>query len=181
MLSPFPPILNQEVGLDMYALCSRVLGQEIELLQSIAGAQKQVWDAVLKREWAGFETLLAMTGRIGTELENLEGERRGLFRELPGFSGDGDDKTEETCFYRLIAPLPPEERGDLAAKYRELRMAVLRVRINNENLLAYIAGIRATMSAFIESAFPDRKGRLYTRRGAAAPPDMRCMVLNHRL
>jgi hypothetical protein len=169
----------------MYALCSRILGQEIEALQSIAGAQQQVWEAVLKREWTGFEALLAMTGRIGAELENLEGERQGLFRELPGFSGDRDGKTgettDETGFYRLIAPLPPEERKELAAKYRELRMAVLRVKINNENLLAYIAGVRATMSAFIESAFPDRKGRLYTRRGAVAPPDMRCMVLNRRL
>jgi hypothetical protein len=162
----------------MYALCSQLLGREIEILKNIGDAQKQVRDAVLRREWAGFEALLAMTDRIGAELEGLEGERKALFSGFPGFSAAGDD---ETSFYRLISPLPPEERGELAAKYRELKMTVLRVKINNENLLAYIAGFRAAMSAFVESAFPDRKGRLYTRRGAAAPQDMRCMVLNHRL
>jgi hypothetical protein len=177
----------------MYTRCSRVLEREIELLRSVGDTQKQVWDAVLKREWAGFEALLAMTGPIGAELERLEGERKALFNGFPASAGGQTNQTgqsaqpgqaaadDETGFYRLISPLPPEERGDLAAKYRELKMAALRIRTNNENLLAYIAGIRATMSAFVESAFPDRKGRLYTRRGAAAPQDMRCMVLNHRL
>jgi hypothetical protein len=172
-LSFFPPILNQEVGLDMYRLCSRVLEREIEVLRGIGEAQKQVWEAVVKREWTDFDSILSMIGRTAAELEGLEGDRQDLFH--------GDDKTDETGFYRLIAPLPLEARRELTAKYRELKMAALRIRINNENLLAYISGIKATMSAFIESAFPDRKGRVYSRSGMVAPPDMRCMVLNHRL
>jgi hypothetical protein len=162
----------------MYKLCSQVLEREIELLRGIGEAQKQVWDAVIKREWTDFEALLAMTGRIGAELEGLEGERRVLFAKLPGFSAGMDP---EAGFYRLVLSLPPEGQREMTAKYRELKMAGLRVRINNENLLSYIAGIKATMAAFIESAFPDRKGRVYTRSGAVVPQDMRCMVLNHSL
>jgi hypothetical protein len=162
----------------MYELCSQVFEREIGLLRGIGELQKQVWDAVLKREWAGFEALLSAAGRIGTELAALEGERQALFDKIPGFSGAAD---QETGFYRLAVSLPPEEQRELTAKYRELKMAGLRVRINNENLLAYIAGAKAAMSVFIESAFPGRKGRVYTRSGAVVPQDMRCMVLNHSL
>jgi hypothetical protein len=162
----------------MYELCSKILEQEIGLLRGIGDTQKRVWDAVLKREWTDFEALLSMAGRIGTELAELEDERKALFEKVPGFSGATDP---EAGFYRLAASLPPEKQRDLTAKYRELKMAGLRVKINNENLLAYIAGVKAAMSAFIESAFPGHKGRVYTRSGAVVPQDMRCMVLNHSL
>jgi hypothetical protein len=159
----------------MYKLCSRILGREIEVLRDVAEAQRLVRDAVVRREWAGFETLLAAVGRTAAELEGLEGERKALFGKLSGFSDD------ETGFYQLIASLLPEEQRELRAIYRELKMAVLRIKINNENLLAYIAGIKTVVSAFIESAFPDRKGRVYSRSGAVMPQDMRCMVLNRSL
>jgi hypothetical protein len=162
----------------MHKLCSQVLGREIEALRGIGEAQKQVWEAVVKREWTDFDALLSLIGRTAAGLEGLEGERKALFAGTPGFFGARD---EESGFYRFIASLPPEDHQELAGKYRELKMAALRIRLNNENLLVYISGIKAAMSAFIESAYPDRKGRLYSRNGAAAPQDMRCMVLNHRL
>jgi hypothetical protein len=169
----------------MYQVCSRVLDRETELLTSIEAAQKQVREAVIKREWADFEKLQARLGRIGTELEGLEGERKALFNGQSPAGGGNSPGTpgtdEETGFYRLIAGLPSTEQRDLTGKYRELKLAGLRVRINNDNLLAYIAGIRSAMSAFIESVFPDRKGRVYSRSGAVVPQDMRSMVLDRSL
>jgi hypothetical protein len=172
----------------MYQVCSRVLNRETELLKGIEAAQKQVREAVVKREWADFEKLQAQIGRIGAELEGLEGERKALFYGQAPLGGGNSPETPETSgineeigFYRFIAGLPPAEQRDLAEQYRELRTAGLKVRINNDNLLAYIAGIKASMSAFIESAFPDRRGRVYSRNGAVVPQDMRSMVLNRSL
>ncbi|MDR2374851.1 MAG: hypothetical protein LBD96_00260 [Treponema sp.] len=162
----------------MYKLCSRVLEREAGILAAVEESQKQVRNAVVKREWTGFEALLAMIDRAAAELEGLEEERKALFSRLPGFSAGHD---HETGFYRFIASLPFDEQKKLTAQYRELKMAALRIRINNENLLTYIAGIKVTMSAFIESAFPDRKGRLYSRSGTVIRQDMRCMVLNRSL
>ncbi|MDR0668731.1 MAG: hypothetical protein LBF95_01500 [Treponema sp.] len=162
----------------MYNLCSQILKREAGLLETVGKTQQRVWNAVVKREWTGFEALLLTMDRTAAELEELEGERKALFRDLPGFSA-GED--HETGFYRFITSLPPDEHQVLAAAYRELKMASLRIRINNENLLSYLSGIKATMSAFIESAFPDRKGRLYSRSGTVRPQDMRCMVLNRSL
>jgi hypothetical protein len=160
----------------VYDCCSQVLGRETELLGDIEAAHKRVWDAVVKRDWADFEALMAGMDRIGAELGRLEDERMGLVREMAADSGGrGDD------FYAVVAPLPPGERKELSERYRGLKMAGLRVRAANESLLAYMAGIRATMSGFIEAIFPDRKGRVYSRSGAVVPQDMRSMVLNHRL
>ncbi|MDR0399365.1 MAG: hypothetical protein LBH51_00300 [Treponema sp.] len=170
----------------MYQVCARILDRETELLNSVEAAQKRVREAVVRREWADFERLQSAMDRIGAELAELEGERKALFGEFPppqpGFPGESGGESGgpggEGGFYRLIAGLSPEEQRDLTGKYRELRMAGLRVRINNDNLLAYTGGIRAAVSAFIESAFPDRKGRVYSRSGAVVPQDMRSMVLN---
>ncbi|MDR1444682.1 MAG: hypothetical protein LBI94_07370 [Treponema sp.] len=161
----------------MYQVCSRILDRENELLNGIEAAQQQVRDTVVKREWAGFEGFLAAIDRIGAELEKQEGERKALFGALFPSSREADG---ETGFYRLIAGLPPEEQRELGGKYRELKMAGLRVRMNNDNLLVYIAGIKVAVSAFVESAFPGRGGRVYSPSGIRHQ-DMRCMVLNHRL
>jgi hypothetical protein len=160
----------------VYDACSQVLGRETELLCDIEAAQKRVWDAVVKREWADFEALMAGMGKIGAELGRLEDERTGLVRELAADSGGGGDD-----FYGMAALLPARERHELMEKYRGLKMAGLRVRTANESLVAYMAGIKTTMAGFIEAAFPDRKGRVYSRSGAVVPQDMRSMVLNRRL
>jgi hypothetical protein len=159
-----------------------VLGRETELLCGIEAAQKQVWDAVIKREWTDFESLISMMDRIGTELAGLEEERQQVIHklsdELTGSSGPAGGEAENSSFYRLISTLPEPERKELTDLYRQLKMAGLRVRIANDNLLAYLAEVKTTMSGFIEAAFPDRKGRVYSRSGAVVPADMRSMVLN---
>jgi hypothetical protein len=162
----------------IYEACSQVLGRETELLGGIEAAQKQVWDAVINREWTDFEGLLAMMDRIGIELGELEEERKRVICELAGGLSKNGWEGENGSFYRLISGLPEAERKELTGCYRELKMAGIRVRIANDNLLSYIAEVKATMTGFIEAAFPDRKGKVYTRNGAVAPADMRSMVLN---
>jgi hypothetical protein len=157
----------------IYEACSQVLGRETELLCGIEEAQKQVWDAIIKRQWTDFEALMSMMDRIAMELTGLEEERGQIVHSLQ----QGDDD-ENVRFYRLLSALPEIERKELTGRYRELKMASLRVRIANDNLLIYIAEVKATMAGFIEAAFPDRKGRVYSRSGAVVPADMRSMVLN---
>jgi hypothetical protein len=167
----------------IYEACSQVLGRETELLCGIEAAQKQVWDAVINREWTDFEALLSMMDRIGVELGGLEEERERIIHELaeplvPPAPGSFAEPLAPGSFYRLISGLPEAERKELTGLYRELKMAGIRVRIANENLLSYIAEVKATMTGFIEAAFPDRKGKVYARNGAVVPADMRSMVLN---
>ncbi|MDR2246268.1 MAG: hypothetical protein LBE17_06305, partial [Treponema sp.] len=80
----------------------------------------------------------------------------------------------------LAARLPAEERKLLTGLYRNLKLAVFRVGIENTALMNYLNGIRGIVSDFIAAAFPDRKGKLYTRRGGQVHADMRSMVLDRQ-
>jgi hypothetical protein len=152
---------------------SSVLRRETELLTKIGSLQKQVWDTVLNRVWDDFETLLGHLNVLGNEFEALEQERKGLMTELTG-----DEARETEGFYHLTSRFSGQEGRDLAELYRSLKIETMRVRIANDNLLTYIGEAKTTVTGFLEAAFPDRRGKVYSRRGALIPADMRSMVLN---
>jgi hypothetical protein len=152
---------------------SSVLRQEAGLLTKIASLQRQVWETVLNRVWENFEGLMGSLDSLGAEFRVLEQERAGLMEE---FGGEG--LREDESFYRLASRLPGGEGKELAGLYRNLKSETLRVRIANDNLLDYLGEAKATVNGFLEAAFPDRKGKVYSRQGALIPADMRSMVLN---
>jgi hypothetical protein len=158
--------------------CSHILTREIGLLEKIALVQIQVKNAVINREWADFELLLDTLGKFSAEFETLEKERIGLFANL---FPPKDGKDEGAGFYAMVSRLPAEERKTLTGLYRQLKMETFKIRLANDTLIRYINEARSTVSAFLEAAFPDRKGLLYSRRGIQIPSDMRSMVLNQRL
>jgi hypothetical protein len=150
-------------------------------VQQAAALQKMVETAVKKREWADFEALFGELNVIGGKLAALETGREALFTECASDGGRGqspdlgDDKGR---LYALAARLPAEQRGELTAMYRSLKLESLKLRQSGEALTAYLADARATIAGFFEAAFPDRGGRIYTARGTPVSHDMRSMVLN---
>jgi hypothetical protein len=160
------------------AACSRILTREIGLLEKISLVQIRVKNAVINREWADFEQLLDSLGTFSAEFEALEEERTGIFADLlPSKNG----KDEGAGFYAMVSRFPAEERKTLTGLYRQLKMETFKIRLANDTLLRYLNEARSTVEAFLEAAFPDRKGRLYSRQGTQVPSDMRSMVLNQRL
>ncbi|MDR2184812.1 MAG: hypothetical protein LBO80_03970 [Treponema sp.] len=158
--------------------CSHILTREIGLLEKITLVQSQVKNAVINREWTGFELFFDTLGKFSAEFEALEKERIGLFADL---FPRKDGKDESAGFYAMVSRFPAEERKALTGLYRQLKMETFKIRLANDALLRYIDEARVTVAAFLEAAFPDRKGRLYSRRGTQVPSDMRSMVLNRRL
>jgi hypothetical protein len=161
---------------DIYAKCTAILGRETELLEQIGSLQALVRNAVINREWVDFESFLKSLGEMGAVFTELETQRIGLFSSLENGVQNG-----ETGFYYLASRLPAEERETLTRSYRELKMGIIRVRIANTSLMGYLNEAQTTVVSFLDAAFPDRKGRLYTRRGTQVPSDMRSMVLNQSL
>jgi hypothetical protein len=47
-------------------------------------------------------------------------------------------------------------------------------------LAHYLRQAHALVSDFLDAAFPDRKGRFYTRQGTPRAADMRSMVLDRQ-
>ena len=152
--------------------CREVLLKENELVQSIAGLQNLIREALINRDWTDFESHFSELSAIGAEFASLETERERLFTQ------DQADSGVSSGFYTLISHLPADQRAELSEIYRNLKLETLRVQIDGETIMGFIAGARATMAGFFEIAFPDRGGKMYTPHGRPVSHDMRSMVLN---
>lgn len=156
----------------LVARCADVLRQEIALLERLGAAQEVVRNAAFARDWANMDALLARLGQYGTEFDLLEAERARVFAEL------GDGQREPGGFYAIAARLDPASRKDLTELYRRLKLDTLKIRLSNDALSAYLAAAQATLSGFLDAAFPDRRGKLYSRRGSAVHSEMSSIVLD---
>jgi hypothetical protein len=137
-----------------------------------------VRNAVIAREWADFEGYMDTLNLIGIEFRSLDAEREQLFAVFARQSGSNNTGVG---FYSLIARFPEEERRELSNLYRKLKIDTLKIGFANDSLTAYIGEARTTLHDFLDAAFPDRKGRIYSNRGTQVPSDMRSMVLNQSL
>ncbi|MDR0494019.1 MAG: hypothetical protein LBG95_00100 [Treponema sp.] len=156
----------------VFEKCREILLKESELVQRIAGLQNHIRESVISRNWADFESHFSGLGRIKAELGAMEHERESLFAGIP------EETSETSRFYSLAANLPSEQRAELTAIYRGLKLETLRVQMAGESLMKYISEARATIAVFFEAAFPDRGGKIYTPYGIPVSHDMRSMVLN---
>jgi len=156
----------------VFEKCREILLKECELVRRISSLQNLVYEAVLNRDWNGFEANFSKLGEIGEEFTELEQQRERVFAGiLPGSDAS-------VRFYSLTAGLPPEQRNELTEIYRNLKMETLKVKIMGETIMNFVIGAKATVAGFLEVAFPDRKGNIYTQYGMPVSHDMRCMVLN---
>ena len=155
----------------VFERCREILLNESELVQRVAGLQHDIREAVTSRNWTDFEGHFNALDRIKGELAALEGERAQLFAGISMESAD-------SSFYTFTAALPAEQRAELTAIYRSLKIETLRVRIAGDALMSYIAEVRAALAGFFEIAFPGRGGKTYTPHGMRISHDMRSMILN---
>jgi hypothetical protein len=144
-----------------------LLKKEIEILEKIASIQGLLKNAAVNREWTDFYSLLDQMQSQGGEFEILEAERTGLCEGV-----------EPSGFYTLLSRLPENDRKELSELYRKLKFETLKTRMANDTLLRYLNEGRAVIALFLEEAFPDRKGKFYSRLGKHIQTDMRSMVLN---
>jgi hypothetical protein len=158
---------------DLYDRCFLVLSGETELVRKIASLQEEVWNGVMERKWEDIEARLEAVNGLGAEFRKMETEREAILSEFPG-SGD-----EKSRFYTFVSRFPPESRNRLTEIYRALKNECLRIRISGDALAGFLNEARALMTGFLESAFPERRGRLYSSQGTQLPPLSASLVLNH--
>jgi hypothetical protein len=158
--------------------CISILKKEIALLERLGSAQDVVSQAVFSRDWTDMDALFARLDEYSKEFEALEKERSNLFSDLSQNLGF---EHEKTGFYALATRLDPETRRQMTDLYRRLKLDVLKIRLANENLNEYIAAHRSVISEFLQAAFPDRKGKLYSRHGREIHAEMRSIVLDRSL
>jgi hypothetical protein len=153
----------------------QALEAELALLSQVSLAQGELRRAVLEREWTNFEGLLERVDSYTQRFGALDEER------LAVFSVSKDAEGAEPHFYTLLARFPEAQRRELSDLYRSLKTAALKVRLENDALSSYIAEAKALISSFINAAFPDRKGGIYSKDGKAVAVDMSRIVVDQSL
>ena len=165
----------------IYEKCRDILLRECELVQNASIIQEKIQQAVTNKDWVVFEDNLSAMHAIESKMEGLEFERDQLFNvyetilHQKSFAHNLDSKGR---FYKLVSILPEDQRNDLSAIYRSLKIEALKLRMANDTLMTYLIGIKATLKDFFDLAFPERAGKLYTNYGTQVSHDMRSMVLN---
>jgi len=165
----------------IYEKCRDILLQEFELIQSAVILQEKIRLAVTERQWTAFEENLNDMNAVENKLENLEKERQELFfvfKTISRQQGFTDDLDENGRFYALVEFLPESQRNDLTSIYRSLKIESTKLKMANDTLLSHINIIKSTLRDFIDLAFTERGGKMYTKNGTHHSHDMRSMVLN---
>lgn len=166
----------------IYEKCRDILLRECELVQSASVLQEKIRLAVTNKDWMVFEENLGAMNTIENKLSDLEREREQLFNiyetiiHQRSFSENLDARGR---FYKMVSMLPENQRNDLTAIYRSLKLEALKLRMANDTLMTYLHGIKSTIKDFMDLAFPDRADKTYTNQGTHKSVDMRSMVLNH--
>ena len=150
-----------------YNQCSQIFIQEIALLDKIITVQNDVMNAVINREWTDFEAGSAILDEASLQFENFEEKR---------IADQG--QSNWTQFYAEVSKLPDAQRIHLTELYRTLRLKIHRVRTSNDNLTLYLNEAKSTVEAFMDAAFPDRRGRLYGQNGTRISADMRSLLVD---
>ena len=150
---------------------SNILLKEIEFLEKIPPMQTMIRDAVIKREWADYELLMHSLGEIAAQFEELEAEREAVFKALQ--VGE-----EPESFYAWASRLPGGEQEEISRLYRKLKMITLQIRISNDTLMEYLRETKSAVSGVLERAYPDRRGKMYSRKGVEREADMKSVMVN---
>lgn len=148
-----------------------MLTRQLDAVARLQSAQEAVRQSVLKRDWEGFDDLIARMDSAAAAFASLEEERVSLWASIGMESGAGG-------YYQSIHRFPDEERRELSRLYRSLKLETLRVKLANDALMGYIQQAKLTINSFLGAAFPDRRGTLYSRSGRSVDSEMRSIVLN---
>ncbi|HUX13459.1 MAG TPA: hypothetical protein VMW87_10550 [Spirochaetia bacterium] len=147
------------------------------LLDRLSHEEARLQIAVLQKDWIALEACVREMKSLSAGVEECETRRNESYRSLKTSLGlkSGDS------FYDVLARLPIDERQELVELYRRLRIGIAKVRSITDGIDAYVTATVGTMRDILDELFPERKGKLYSRTGAAASTDTSSMVVNHRL
>jgi hypothetical protein len=133
----------------------------------------------MNRNWTDFENHFSVLGEIGDEFTVLESGREALFDQGHADEGRAEDQDDSRGrFYAFAARFPDAQRNELTDIYRDLKLETLKVQMTGQSFMSFISGARAAMAGFVEIAFPERGGKIYTPYGRPIAHDMRSMVLD---
>jgi len=149
-----------------------LLEKEIGVLKNLYASQKRMYEAVLIRDWILLQKELMVSGKISETFQNIESQRNELLRNaFPGCEGSID-------FYRITSTLPETERSRINGLFREVRKLLLLSKTENDVFNTYVSNARTVVEGMIDSVMPERRNKIYTRRGSLVPSKVESLMVN---
>lgn len=148
---------------DVFGRLEVTLIQQIELLNLLAERERELQNHLLNRNWQDLEQVIEQMTLVSREIQNADNARAESFRILRMSLGLSDS----SGMSEVITRLDEEKSGTLRMLYRNLKVAVMRIQSLTGGIDAYVASTTATMRAFLDESFPDRRGTIYSRDGSA--------------
>jgi hypothetical protein len=136
--------------------------------------QRAVAGAVRSRDWQALEKALERASSSADAVTAAERRRADAWSNFLDDCGQPQDST----VFRASLALPIEYRSMLNDSYRALRLSAMRARIENEALSGFVGDAAVTLRQAMETLFPERKGHIYGKTGAARRADTGAMILD---
>jgi hypothetical protein len=156
---------------------SDAMGRQTALFEIVLAEETLMRVSIRERDWIALERALKAVEALEQELTGIETEREGLFRSLLAEEGMPADAS----FYHFAATLPPAIRDDLTEGYRILKYKALAARASGAGIARYLSETKDLLGSIMEELFPQKRARIYDRRGARREPEMRSVVLDRSL
>jgi hypothetical protein len=154
-----------------YLQCIEIFESELTVLYEIAAKQQLVRDAVINKRWADFQALEGSVLEAGAALSSLETRRRELF--------GGAHTAQGHDFYTFIENMENgAERERLSGLYRDLKSLSAKIRFENAGVSDYIESETKVVMLFLDAAFPEKRGKIYSPLGTTRNPDMRSIIVD---
>jgi ribosomal 50S subunit-associated protein YjgA (DUF615 family) len=151
----------------------RTLRAEARTLKDFAELQKELQQAISKRQWTELSTEIDALRRLAEKIETLEAERIQAYQTLKSsLQAEGEES-----FTEIVSHLPARDRDELLALYRHLKAAVIRVKASAGLLNYYVQSMSEALRQILEELFPHRKGKMYSRTGKPKEPGDESLML----
>ena len=149
------------------------LSDQARLLNELADGQSHLRDAVAARDWDALERLLPKLTEVGRTADQAE-QRRG--RALDRITSYG-----RRDFSIVLGELPDEHRRRVSDGYRELKVAVLRLKSHSRQMETYLQSSIATTRAVVRELCPEHASGGYTPDGQGTFQTAAAMMVDKRM
>ena len=153
------------------------LKKQTELLGEFGKKEFGLQKAILERDWPAMDSVMPELERLSATLEGVERRRHSVVSKLKVAAG----LEEGAPFAELVLKAKSRDRAELTTLYRDLQIAVLRVKNHTSGIDSYVRSSIRTANTVLGDLFPERKGTIYSSSGAQSPVRGSAMVLNHEL
>jgi hypothetical protein len=165
-------VVNTQAHIESFLL---LLEQQTGLINTLARQELELQQYIADREWSEVDRTIVRMSVTSEAITRAEEERNAAFLDLSPEPGGSVE------FSAVIARLPVEVRGEISRRYRELKVAVLRLQSYTANMDSYLRAALATSRGVLRELFPEHSPRGYSSDGQGRLGEGTALMVNqHR-